>query len=76
VALTTRGTVRKENISLDKDEGTTPTRTWVKEMRSKKNFWRNCQLKNIHGSPQLHGKIDDFFVRREISKYKPVMFQH
>ncbi len=54
----TRGMGRKAIISLDEDKGTTPTRTWVKEMNSNENFCRNQE--NNGNSSDLRGKVDSF----------------
>jgi hypothetical protein len=50
------GMSRKEILSLDADEGTTPTQPWVKEMRRNDSFLRNRE--NNGDSPHLRGKID------------------
>ncbi len=57
-AIPTRGMGRKAIISLDEDEGTTPTRTWVKEMNSNENFCRNEESNG--NSSDLRGKVDSF----------------
>ena len=67
-AITTRGMGRKEKKSLDEDEVTTPTRSWVKEMRSNKNFWR--KLESNGDSQHMRGKMDGFSARRDIEIIK------
>ena len=67
-AITTRVMGRKGEKSLDEDEVTTFTRTWVKEMRSNKNFWR--KLESNGDSQQMRGKIDGFSARRDLEIIK------
>jgi hypothetical protein len=57
--------IQSKEWQLDEDEGTTPTRTWVKEMNSNENFCRNQESNG--NSSDLRGKVDSF-LRDGISR--------